>query len=181
MSIFFLFDLLINYLGRKTPFLKRFFKGKPIVIIYEGKIVYKNLKRSKLSVNDLLSLSRIKGYFNLLDIEYAIFENNGSLSILPKSSQKPIVAQDIQLKLEQTTLPNYLIVDGRISYSSLNELNKDVEWLFGKLQIKNKKDLKNIILAVYDEQNDKVVANYKSDWFIKSKHKLAFCFSKKLC
>lgn len=56
--IYFLFDILVNVLGRKAPFLKHFLKGKPLVIIYEGEINYKNLKRSKLSVNDIISLAR---------------------------------------------------------------------------------------------------------------------------
>lgn len=154
MVIYLVLDFLINIVGRLTPSLKHFFKGKPITIIYEGKIVYKNLKKSKIDVNDVISMARVQGYFDLSDIAYGIFENNGDLSILPKSSQKPTVAEDIKLSLPPASLPYYMVIDGRISFSSLTELKKDTAWLFSKLNIKTKAELKNIILAIYDENSD---------------------------
>lgn len=154
MVIYLVLDFLINIVGRLTPSLKHFFKGKPITIIYEGKIVYKNLKKSKIDVNDVISMARIQGYFDLSDIAYGIFENNGDLSILPKSSQKPTVAEDIKLSLPPASLPCYMVIDGRISFSSLTELKKDTAWLFSKLNIQTKAELKKIILAIYDENSD---------------------------
>lgn len=154
MVIYLGLDVLINIVGRLTPSLKHFFKGKPITIIYEGKIVYKNLKKSKIDVNDVISMARVQGYFDLSDIAYGIFENNGDLSILPKSSQKPTVAEDIKLNLPPASLPYYMVIDGRISFSSLTELKKDTAWLFSKLNIQTKAELKNIILAIYDKNSD---------------------------
>ncbi len=161
MGIYFFFDFFISILGRKLPGLKHFFKGRPLTIIYEGKIDYKILKKSKLDINDLLALARSQGYFDLEDIAYAIFENNGKLSIMPKDQQRPTVASDLNIKLEQVKLPVYLVIDGVISKSSLNEIGKTKEWLFKKLKIKTKKELKNVILASYDEENDIISANYK--------------------
>ena len=161
MGIYFFFDFFISILGRKSPGLKHFFKGRPLTIIYEGKIDYKILKKSKLDINDLLALARSQGYFDLEDIAYAIFENNGKLSIMPKDQQRPTVASDLNIKLEQVKLPVYLVIDGVISKSSLNEIDKTKEWLFKKLKIKTKKELKNVILASYDEENDIISANYK--------------------
>lgn len=160
--IYFLFDLLINWLGRKTPKLKQFLKGKPIVIVYEGKIDYKNLKKSKLSVNDVISLSREQGYFDLTDIYYAILEDSGKLSIMPIATEKPTVVGDFKdTKIDIPKLPNYIVVDGRISYSTLRELNKEKDWLMKKLKANNSKDLKKIILAIYDAKNDKMEISFK--------------------
>lgn len=161
IAIYFLFDVVINILGRKAPFLKHFLKGRPLTLIYQGKINYKNLKRSKLSINDVISLAREQGYFNILDIEYAVFENSGHLSIMPIGSQRPTVAQDLKIDIKPASLPYYIVADGKISYSSLNELNKNEEWLFKKLKLKNGKKLKDIILATYDEKQDKIIINYK--------------------
>lgn len=152
ITVFFLFDMLVTFLGRKGTFFKHFFKGKPITVIYDGKIDYKQLKKSKLDINDLLGMCRFMGYFDIKDIAYAVFENSGQLSILPKGAEKPTVISDIKQDYEQASLPNYLVIDGNISYSGLNELNKNKEWLFEQLKIKNKNDLKQIILASYDDK-----------------------------
>ena len=159
--IYFLFDIIINILGRKAPILKHFLKGRPLIIIYEGEINYKNLKRSKMSINDVISLAREQGYFDILDIEYAVLENSGKLSIMPKSNLRPTVAEDLKIKIEPVNLPYYIVADGEISYSTLNELNKDRKWLFKKLKISKQKELKKIILATYDKNKDEIIVNYK--------------------
>ena len=98
LAIYFLFDVIINLLGRTSPFLKHFLKGRPLVIIYDGKINYANLNRSKLSINDVISMAREQGYFDISKIKYAVFENSGKLSIMPVEQQQPLVAQDFDLK-----------------------------------------------------------------------------------
>lgn len=155
MTVFFLIDIFISFLGRKGPFFKNFLKGKPIVIIYEGEILYKNLKKSKLDVNDIMGMSREQGYFYLSDIKYAIFENSGKLSIMPNEEQKPISVGDLNLEVEKTPLPYYLIVDGKVSKSTLNELKKDKTWLIKKAKL-TKKSIKNVLLASYDPSTQKI-------------------------
>lgn len=137
MAIYFIFDYVITFFGRKSPLLKHFFKGKPLTIIDDGKINYKILKKSKLDINDLLSIARSEGYFDIKDIAFAIFENNGKLSIMPKAKMRPTVAQDLKINTKQSKLPNYLIIDGVVSKSSLEKIGKDKKWLFSKLKIKN--------------------------------------------
>lgn len=146
MTFFFAINLLIIYLERKGRRLKKFIKGEPLMVIYEGKVNYKALKKSKMDVNDMMAKAREKGYFDLGKIEYAVFENSGSLSIMPKSHEKP----------KSPALPFYLVDDGLIIHSSLRTLGKDQDWLFEKLDIKHKKELKNIILAIYDKDTDQV-------------------------
>lgn len=163
MAVFFLFDYVVSVLGRKGIFLKKFFKGKPITIIYEGKLQYKELKKSKLDVNEVIALAREKGYFDLSQIEYAIFENSGNLSIMPKPEQKPTVISDFDITPENASLSNYLIIDGNISYSTLNELKKTEEWLYKRLKIKNKKDMKNMLLVQYLDDVDRFVVHKKSE------------------
>ena len=163
MAIFFILAFLVAIIGRKNSFLKRLFKGKPVTLIYEGKILSEGLNKSKIDVNDLLSMLREKGYFDPNDVAYAIFETSGQLSVLPKGSQKPVVIEDIdKQKIKQSSLTNILIVDGIVSKSGLNEFGKTMSWLFHKLQIKEKSALKNIILATYDDKNDKLNVHYKN-------------------
>lgn len=164
MSIFFLFALLIAIIGRKSTLLKRLLKGKPVTLIYEGKINYKELKKCKIDTNDLLSMLREKGYFDINDVAYAIFEPSGEISVLPKGNQKPVVIEDLDnSKIEPATLTNIVIVDGQISRSGLTEAQKDEQWLFNQLKIKDKSELKNIILATYDDKTDKLDIHYKDE------------------
>ena len=162
MAIFFVFAFLISIVGRLTPWLKHLLKGKPITLIYDGKIQYNQLKKSHLDVNDLLALCREQNYFDINDVAYAILETNGELSVMPVGSEKPVVASDLDIKLEQASLTNYLIIDGRISFSGLNEINKDCDWLYKKLNINSKEDLKQIILASYDDKLKKFDVHYKN-------------------
>ena len=163
MTIFLVLALLVSVIGRKNTVLKRILKGKPSTLIYEGKIDYKQLVKCNIDVNDLLSMLREKNYFDINDVAYAIFEPSGELSVLPKGNQKPVVLEDVNREaIEPSSLTNVLVVDGAISESGLSEANKTNEWLFGKLQIKDKDELKNIILATYDDNNDKLNVHYKN-------------------
>jgi len=161
MSFFFLLNLLIIFFERKGRFIKKLLKGVPLMVIYEGKINYKALKKSKMDINDLMAKSREKGYFDLSHIEYAVFENSGALSIMPKGVHKPAVAQDVHAKIKPAKLPCYLVDDGNITYSALRTIGKDEDWLYKKLKISDKKELKNIILAIYDEDKDTIAVSKK--------------------
>lgn len=159
MTVFFLLALFTAIIGRKNTFLKRVIKGKPSMLIYDGQINYKELKRSKIDVNDLLSLLRTKNYFDIADVAYAVFEPSGDLSVLPKGKQKPVVISDLsEGKAEKAELCNVLVVDGVISYSGLNEIGKDEKWLVDKID----GSLSDVILATYNSGNDDVKTYLKN-------------------
>ena len=162
MTVFFLVDLAITFVGRKGPALKHFFKGRPITVIYDGKFDYENLKVSKLDVNDVLALCRQQGYFDITQVAYAVFETSGKLSVLPKSPYKQVTAEDMGVKLPPASLPCILVVDGNISYSGLNEINKTVEWLKAKTDLDDK-TMKNVLLATYDNESGEVNVQLKEE------------------
>lgn len=153
--IFTVLSLLLTFFSRKTPFLKKVLQGSPIILISSGTIVYKNLKHSKLSVNDLLGMCRDKNYFNLNEIAYAILETSGNLSILPQASSRPTMLSDLSLPdYTPSSLPVYLIIDGRVFKNELDNLQKTQDWLMKKLNCNSEDDLKNILLAVYNKDTD---------------------------
>lgn len=161
MAAFFLFDLIISVLGRKGVFLKKFANGTPLIIMEDGKLNYENLKKSKITVNEFCGMAREKGFFHLEDIAYAIFETSGKLSILPKSNQRPVVAEDFNLAQEKPELVQYLVVDGSISKESLSVINKNEEWLLEGLKVKDENELKNILLAYYEQKEQNFLVHYK--------------------
>lgn len=153
IGVFFLFSLAITYLERTTPFLKRALRGKPIIIIADGKFDYKNLKKSKLDISDVISMCRNKNYFDISQIAYAIFETSGNLSIMPQSEFTPPTVSDIGVTKSKSILKKFAVLDGVVDKSFLKYYKKDEEWLFSKLGICNKKQLKNILVAFYDADN----------------------------
>lgn len=165
MAIFLLLSLGITHFERTTLFLKSFLRGNPIIIIQDGKIDYKNLKKSKLDVNDLLGMCRNKGFFDLSAVAFAILETNGELSVLPVGNQKPIVLEDIGQVGKRASLSKFLINDGIIDKNYLNQIGKDKNWLFDELKITSKKELKNILVAFYDEENKTFNIHYKNKPF----------------
>lgn len=166
MSIFALFSLFITLLEQKATYFKSFLRGKPIIVISDGKIQYKNLKKSKLDIHDLLGMCRSQGYFKIEDVAYVILETSGEMSILPKALKKSVSVQDLTSPdYSESELEKYVILDGTINKDILKILNKDTNWLLNKLGLKNKKQLKNIILAIYDENNDQIIKHTKNDKF----------------
>lgn len=160
ISIYCLFSLILDILERKAPF-RKFLKGEVLPIIEDGKFNYKNLKKSKLDVEDVLSMARDKDIFDIQDIAYALFETTGRLSILPKSGKSPVVAEDVRAEKPPAALTDYVIVHGKPQYKVIRELKLTVEEIFENLNIKSKRDLNNVLLASYDEKKKRFSVHWK--------------------
>lgn len=163
IGVIFIANWVINWVSRKSYLLKKLFNGTPLILIEDGRINYQNLKKSKLDVNSLLMLLRIEGYFDITDVAYAYFETNGQISVLPIGDKQPVTIEDVAPeKSQRASLTENLIVDGHILKTTLTALNKDEVWVMQKLGLSSKKELKNIILATYDENIDKITAQWKN-------------------
>lgn len=126
----------------KKPKFRVFLDGNPSVIIKEGKVNYKEMIKQKYNLEDLLVQLREKGYRSIEEIEYAILENNGTLSVFPYQNK---------LK-KKTPMPLPIILDGSIQKETLKLINKDEEWL--KEMLKSKKiKLETIFYAFYKDKN----------------------------
>lgn len=143
---------LISYLSMKSIFIRRYFMGTPTIIIQDGKIIKKNMKKAKIDVNDLLEEARIKGYFDLSELQYGIMEANGEMSFLPHSQYKPVVFEDLDKKKSPGSLLVNIIIDGKTMKKNLKTAGKDEEWLEQQLKVKGYNDKKKIILCTLDNQ-----------------------------
>lgn len=168
--LFGLFAYLVSYLTMKSILLRRFFMGTPTPIIQNGKILEKNLKKVKFDINDMLEEVRSAGYFDLSQVEYAVMEANGKLSILPKPEYRPLTPKDMNLKVEKEGLCSNVIIDAKIMHNNLKYMKKDEEWLKKQLKIKGYYDTSKILLATLDI-NDKLVV-YERNNNIESKNVL---------
>lgn len=165
--LFGLFAYAISYLTMKSIVLRRFFMGTPTILIQDGKILEKNLKKMKFDINDMLEEIRSAGYFDLSQVEYAILEANGEVSILPKPEYRPITPSDMKLKVPKEGLCSNIIIDGKIMHNNLNNIKKDEKWLNGVLKVKGYSDVSKILLATVDV-NEKIVI-YERNLSIDSK------------
>lgn len=150
-----LIAFIISVLTMKSIIIRKFFIGCPTILIQHGKLMRNNMKKSKIDVNDLLEQTRGEGYFDLSEIEYAILEANGKVSILPKGEYKNVTIKDMGLKVEKQGLCANVIIDGNIMNDNLNNIGKDEEWLLHELKLKGK-EVDSILLATVDV-NEKLV------------------------
>ena len=141
--------------------------GTPTILIQDGKILENNLRKMKFDINDMLEEVRSSGYFDLSQVEYAILEPNGEVSILPKPEYRPITPKDMDIKVQKEGLCSNVIIDGKIMHNNLKNIKKDEKWLNNQLKVKGYSDISKILLATIDV-NEKLVI-YERNYNIDSK------------
>jgi len=157
MIVYTIISILTTYITTKSIILRRLISGTPTIIIENGKIIENGLKKSKLDINELLEESRLNGFFDISEIEYAIMEANGRVSFLPKSKYKPIIANDLKIKKGYQGLCSNLIIDGKIMKKNLIYINKDINWLKKRLKKMGYDDIENLILVTCNAKEELVI------------------------
>lgn len=140
----------ISFITIKSINLRRFFTGTPVILIKDGKIIRKNLRKSLLDINDLMQECRSSGYFNINDISYAVLEACGKLSFLPKTQNRPVTLKDLKLKDTAAGLCANVIIDGNIMENSLKIIKEDKKWLLKELKKQGYDNPESVFLAIVD-------------------------------
>ena len=153
---------LVSIITLKSMTLRRFFMLVTTIIIQNGKILKNNLRKNKIDINDMLEQCRTKGYFDVSQIEFAVLEVNGDLSILPKSQYRPLNPDDMNLKVAKEGLVANIIIDGKIMINNLKRIGKDDEWLLKQLKVKGK-SLDSVLLATVDNKEKLVLYGKNED------------------
>ena len=138
-------EMILAFVSLKKPHIRKFIDGSPSVIIKNGKVNYKEMINQKYSLEDLLSQIREKGYRSIEDIEYAILENNGTLSIFEYAGKK-------------SPFPMPIILDGEIQSDTLKHLKKNDDWVLTILQRRNI-NLSDVFYAFYKDRSVFVIKN----------------------
>lgn len=139
--------VLVGYIAVKNIAFRRIVDGEPKVIIQNGKIINKNMLKEKYNMGDLLMQLRAKGVFDITEVEFAILEPNGELSVLRKSQYNPATPKDLNIPTEYKGLMTELIINGQIISYHLKAINKDTQWLLEQLNKRNIKNIKDVMLA----------------------------------
>lgn len=128
-----LLQVSLSLLSLKSETARRIICGGPSILIENGKIIQSELTKLRYNLNDLLEQLRLKNYPNISDIEYAILETSGKLSIIPKSQKRPVHPEDLQIQTPYEGLPITLIVDGSLKRQNLTRAKLTEEWLRNEL------------------------------------------------
>ena len=152
MLIFGTITVTMSIITRRFARSRKFINGTPTIIMNDGKLYRENMKKAKLELSEFLLLCRQEGYFNLNDIQIAVFEYNGKLSILPVSTKRPLNPEDMELKPKPEHIGTEIIMDGRIMGDNLKRKGLSDDWLTKELHKQGYKNAKEIFLGIcYDE------------------------------
>ncbi len=142
--------LLLSIITNKFPRSRKYISGIPTILMDHGKLYYENLKKAKLDLSEFMVMCRQQGYFDLTNIQTAVFEYNGKLTILPVSSQRPATPQDMNLAPEQELLFTELIMDGQVLEENLKRMGLELTWLNKQLEQRHIHSPKDVFLALCD-------------------------------
>jgi len=124
-----LMHLLISLINIKSTKLREIICGKPRILIYRGKIQEKAMIKERFTINELQERIRSQNIVNLGDVEYAILETSGQITVIEKPNKRQTIPEDFGIMPEYEGIPYDLVVDGKIMYQNLKEIGKDYNWL----------------------------------------------------
>jgi uncharacterized membrane protein YcaP (DUF421 family) len=152
IALFAILDIVTALLQLKSKPFEKLVSSEPVVLVSRGEIVKANLGKLRLTLHKMNSLLREKDAFNIADVEYAILETTGMVSVLLKSDKKPLTPADMSITKPPSGLTVDLILDGEIQNENLMAAGKDVTWLLRELSDKGYSgvNVKDIFFAALD-------------------------------
>ena len=146
-------SVILSTITTKLPRMRKFINGTPTIIMDNGKLYRKNMKKAKLDLSEFMVLCRQEGFFNINEIQTAVFEHNGRLTVLSKSNYRPLCPDDIKLSMKSEFIFTEVIMDGRILDDNLKRLGLDRVWLSSQLENQGYKSEREIYLGICSNDN----------------------------
>ncbi len=145
----------------KSRPLRKLIEGEPTVVIHNGRILEHNMAKLHYNVDNLLNQLREKNVFNIEDVEFALLEGNGGLSVLLKSQKRPLTPSDLGIPTSYEGLSSEIIVDGQVIYQNLKQNNLDEQWLIAELRKRGYNSPRDIVLATLSSDGELYIDNKK--------------------
>lgn len=149
-----LLEIIISLMSLKFESIRKIVCGSPSILVKNGKVLENEMRKQRFTLTDLFEELRILGYYDISDIEYAILETNGKLSIIPKSKKSPIVKEDLNIKSPETKLPISIILDGVLNNRNLKISGYDINWLNKKLKENKIDNIEDVFIAMFDTKGE---------------------------
>ena len=156
LAVYGLASFLLNLLAHKLPKTRKYINGTPTILMSDGNLYRKNLKQAKLDLSEFMLLCREQGFFDLDEIETAVFEHDGKVSILPKAPNRPLTPKDLKITVEKAHIGVEVIMDGRVMGENLSRMGRDENWLKKRLKAEGYRDAKEIFLCIYRPDEDRL-------------------------
>ena len=145
--------MLISIINMKSLKMRTIMSGQPSLLIYRGKIDEKVLRKERLTLNELEEKLRSNNVFNLGDVEYAILETNGEVTVIQKPEKRNVIAADLNISPEYEGISYDLVIDGKIMEKNLKSIGKDEKWLIAQLKKFDAKP-ENTLIATIDGKDE---------------------------
>ena len=143
-------SLTISLITLKSEKARDLVCGTPSVLIEHGRILENELRKNNYNLSDLLEALRLKNVPNIADVEFAVLETNGQLSVLPKSQKRPTIPEDFNIKTQFEGLPLTIISDGILNKENLQKSKKDRAWLKSELKTQKINKFEDVLIASLD-------------------------------
>lgn len=157
-------QIVLSYITLKFPKLRNLFDGKPVYLIKNGQIQDQEMKKTRYNIDDLTMQLREKNISNIADVEFAILEPSGKLSVFPKEEKSPLTKEDYSAsKQKKFVLPTVLIMDGKVQKDGLEEIGQNIFWLKREIQKQGYRDFKEIFYASYHPDDPELYIDPKDD------------------
>lgn len=144
----------------KSPWFKRIAQGGPEVLIENGELNIKSMKRNNMDVDEVRMLLRMQGVFSVSEVRYGILEESGQLSVMQFAKEEPPTRKETLDDFEENTMSMLLIDAGKIENKRLEERGLDETWLRNKIKEKTGEDVENIYFAEWDEDEEFYIQTY---------------------
>lgn len=153
--------LILQLITLKSKAAEKYLDGEATIVITNGKILEKSMKKFRYTIGDLLEQLRDKGVFDLEEVAYAVLEKDGQLSILKKPESDPVTPKDLNLKASAAHLAVEVVYDGTILTDNLATINRNEKWLLNKLKEKGINSPSEVFLATYNASTNLHIDLYK--------------------
>lgn len=140
-------DVLASRVAIKSSVARKLLEGKPVIFIKDGKIIEENIAKMHYNFAEVLAALRYEGIYNLNDVEFAVLEVDGSISVLKKPQKNPVTPQDMNLPTHYQGLPYIIIKEGKVLTENLRKNQLDHRWLWNRLKELGISDISRVFLA----------------------------------
>ena len=154
---------LMQYISLKWRYASKVIEGEPVIVIMNGKIMDNVLRKMKFRVSDILELLRNQGIFDMNEVDYALLETNGNLSVLKKAEHLPLTPKDMNIEVKPTGISTELVYDGKLIEQNLKQMNKDKKWLMNQLKKHGVKDISEVLLVTLNDAGSLYVDKYNDN------------------
>ncbi|MDE5964648.1 MAG: DUF421 domain-containing protein, partial [Eubacterium sp.] len=154
-------EIIMSVISMKSLWFRNLLQGRPIFIIRQGKLDQKKLKQLRLTMDDVVDALRQKDIFDISQVEDAVIETNGSISVLPKAEYQPITASDINLSVKEKGMPVAIVIDGKPVNEYFNEYKLKDSEIELVLQTVNRDANRIMLLTIDDDGNTYLIEKEK--------------------